>query len=365
MELSNYFIWIGCISFLYLGISFLQIPLFKLNKLWLKIVTIVLKIGLVIVFAYLNVEVEAFLLWRIPYVTGAFHVVFSAEVVIDLIYLIIGLFKKGKIRVFTRIMVGFMTTLILTLFGTINMQIITPKYNTYKSNLLKNEYKVVFISDLHYGSSQSFSVIDKMFENISKENPDLILLGGDITDEYTTRDEMERLYGKIGGLNIPTYFVYGNHDNQPKADLVGGIQYTEEELYAAITGNGITVLSDDYVTIHDDLVIYGRECYDSPSRKKVEELPKAPEGKFVLCLDHNPYINDDIIKTNATLQLSSHSHAGQYFPLNLIAGMIYKHTSGLYRVDDTDLYVSEGVGGWYVPYRTAGFSNYDVFTLSK
>ena len=365
MELSNYFLWFGCIVVLYTALTITQIPLHKFNRLWLNIIILVVKIILVLLFAFLNISIEGFLLWRIPLILGGLHVIFSAEVVVDIIYLIVGIFKKGKMRLFTRNAIGLMATLILALAGTINMQTITPSYKEYKSDLLNHNYKVIFVSDLHYGSAQGFGVVDKLFENIKSENPDILILGGDITDEFTKKDEMMYLYSLIGEYNMNTYFIYGNHDRQGHASYIGGPQYTEEELINTLKANNITILKDEYRTINDDLVILGRESYNSPDRKKVEDLPARPEGKFVINIDHSPYLEDDIIKTKANLQISGHTHDGQYFPLDLIYSMTVKYSHGWFKVGGTDLFVSAGAGGWYVPYRTSSFCNYEVFNLSR
>ena len=364
MEISNYLIWFGCVVLIYIGLAIFQIPLRKIKKWWINLIIIIVKIALAILFAILNVIDDGILIWRFPYFTGATHVVLSADVVIDIIYFIVGFIKKGDVRLFTRSAIGFMATLILMLYGTINMQIVTPRYHDYSSTDLNNDYKIVYITDLHYGSPQSFGVVDKLFDNIKSENPNMIILGGDITDEYTTRNEMYLLYEKIGSLNIPTYFIFGNHDRQTYGDRVGGKKYTEEELLAILDLNNIKVLRDTYELINDDLVVFGKESYDNPNRKKPEEY-NLPQNKFILAIDHNPYLEEEITKTNATLQISGHSYFGQYFPLQIINSMFNKYSNGFYKVGNTDLFVSTGVAGWYVPYRTDGFCKYEVFNLHK
>ena len=77
------------------------------------------------------------------------------------------------------------------------MQIVTPEYHSLASPKLTEAHRVVFVSDLHVGSSQSFDVTRKTIEMIGSEHPDFVILGGDITDDYTTKEEMERIQIEI------------------------------------------------------------------------------------------------------------------------------------------------------------------------
>jgi hypothetical protein len=53
------------------------------------------------------------------------------------------------------------------------------------------------------------------------------------------------------------------------------------------------------------------------------------------------------------LQLSGHTHGGQFFPFNLVVSAIWEHPAGLYREGDSWLYVSRGTGFWGPPVRVA------------
>lgn len=129
---------------------------------------------------------------------------------------------------------------------------------------------------------------------------------------------------------IPTYYIYGNHDRQIKADArAKGRQYTEQELAETITKNGITILRDGYPFFAEDLVLMGREDYSAVAgRKKVEDLPALPSTAYVVNVDHSPYQYDDIVKTGADLQLSGHTHDGQYFLLGIGYSLFVKNVYG-------------------------------------
>ena len=82
----------------------------------------------------------------------------------------------------------------------------------------------------------------------------------------------------------------------------GDVTFTDAELESALLANGITVLRDEWVSVADDLVIFGREDAAGDSRKPLSDIADRPEGAFVLSVDHSPYDTKDIIESCADLQ---------------------------------------------------------------
>ena len=216
---------------------------------------------------------------------------------------------------------------------------------------------------MHYGSSQSQRTVEKALEQIRDLNADFIVLGGDITDENTEKEEMQWLYQQFSKIDTPVYFIYGNHDRQVRGDYVGGKKYSEKDLEEAILSSGIIILKDEYVNIGDDLVLLGREEPGNPGRLDVSQLKARPEGSYVICIEHVPYQNEDIIATAADLQVSGHTHAGQYFPLKTLYALAGLNVYGKYRIGNADLFVSPGISGWGMPYRNEVCCSYEVIEL--
>ena len=292
------------------------------------------------------------------------YTAFLADAATELIFLIIRLFRKRSADKLIRLFAGMAVTLGYLAYMVVNSQVVSPNVHTYTSDKLTRDHKIIYISDLHYGHTQIKENVEQTLDQIKSENPEMLLLGGDITDEYTSREDMEYIYKKLGSLDIPTYYTYGNHDRQNHSSGVGGRTYSDTELENAITSNGITVLNDEYITI-DDLVILGREDYDCDKRLEVEELPARPDGKYVINLDHSPYQYEDIKKTKADLQLSGHVHAAQLFPLKSVYLLAVDNIYGDYHTGDTDIYVSSGISGWCFPLRSEAHCNYEVINLKK
>ncbi len=308
--------------------------------------------------AYVTISLSIGIVWRHPYVFGAAYVALTADVFSDVINLLV---KNRKMHW----LVTAVVTAAYLAYGTVNAEIIIPVEQSYSSEKLQNTYKIVFLSDIHYGSSQYSSIVRKALEDIKAREPDYLLLGGDLVDELTTKEKMQELFSMIGDLGLDTYYIYGNHDQQDHSGLLGGHTYTKEELDQAITENGITILCNDVVKLEEDLTVIGIDDASHPdTRLPVEELPESDPDTYRIFLDHSPYQTEDTKKLGADLQLSGYTHAGQFFPLRLIYQFAVPAIDGEYQVGDTRLYVSAGFGGWYYPFRTEVHCEYSVITLS-
>lgn len=250
-------------------------------------------------------------------------------------------------------------------YGTLNMQIVRPHYLSFSSDKLTREHRLVFVSDLHVGSAQSFETTRKTIESIRAERPDFVILGGDITDDYTPAAEMEETYRLFGSLGVPVYYIDGNHEVVQHARyLRGGLPYTARELTEAIERSGVTILRDDYVELAPDLFLLGREDAAAKDERLPEErLPDPAPGRFLLVADHQPGSFPAHRALGADLQLSGHTHAGQLFPLRWLESPFMK-VLGEYRSEDGGiLYVSAGACGWRAPFRTEAGCRFEVVTL--
>ncbi len=243
------------------------------------------------------------------------------------------------------------------------MQTVKANRFTFSSDKLTESYKFVFVSDMHVGSAQSMQTAEKTIRSIAAESPDFVILGGDLTDEFTTKEEMEQFYSVFGEINVPVYLIYGNHESQPSVVNMKDRTYTNEELENAVTSNGIHILKDEWTQFSDELVIFGRDDYNSERRKPIGEITARPEEAFVLLADHYPYEKEDTMKSGADLQISGHSHAGQLFPLQTVYNLAGYDAYGFFRRGDTALYISPGAGGWLFPIRTEKRCQYEVVML--
>ena len=345
------------------GLLFLiQLPLRKKAKWYVSVISLVLKTVLATLFAYLGISTSVPFPKLINRLMGVLYIALFADAALDLMLAVFFAVKK-KFRTAVPFISGLLLTSAYLAYAVINMMNVIPNYHEYVTDKTDRDYKIVFITDIHYGSAQTEDAVLKMLSDVRREDPDLIILGGDITDEYSSLEQMNLIFEQIGSLGIPVYYVYGNHDLQLMASYLGGRTYSDAQFAGAVESNGIKILCDEYDVFNDDLVILGRADYTFDSRLPVEHLPVMPAGKYVICVDHSPYQYDEIPRTGADLQLSGHVHAAQLFPLNFLYGFAVKNICGEYRWGDIDLCVSSGSSGWCMPFRTENHSCYEVIRI--
>lgn len=286
-----------------------------------------------------------------------------ADAVVDSVYAVFCKVSKKEKKFSIKLAAALCFGILFFVYGFVNMETVRPAYHTYSSPKLTSEHKFVFVADMHTGSAQPFSVTEKTVRDIKAQNPDFVILGGDITDDYTTKDEMQYTFALFADFDVPVYYVFGNHDRQGHAEYANGRQYTAEELEREITLNGITVLKDEYVTISPDLLLLGREdITEGDGRKKADALPNPEPSAFLVVADHQPVEAEENLATGMDLQVSGHTHAGQLLPLKPLYALIgFVH--GDYNVGSAVLNVSSGACGWRVPMRTQAHCNYEVITL--
>ncbi len=344
-------------------VAFVRFLLRKKNiKPVVRIVVIILKFLLAIAFAVLPLAGPVQLRPVQPFMMAMYAVLF-ADAVADIIYTVFCAVRKSERKFAFAQTLSLILGVLFFVYGTVNMQVVLPHYHTFTSEKIKNEHKIIFAADIHVGSAQPFSVLEKEVSAMVKDYPDCIILGGDITDDYTTKEQMEKTFEVFGKCGVPVYYLYGNHDRQKHAEYARGLQFTAEELENTINNNGIVILKDEYAELADDLLLLGREdISEGESRAKAEEIAVDKNNKYLIIADHQPVEFKENYAFGGDLQLSGHTHAGQLFPLNPLYSII-GYSYGEYTYKESTMLVSAGACGWRVPFRTEKHCYYEVITL--
>lgn len=327
------------------------------------IIFIIVKLLCSVAFAALVMAGPVFLRPVQPVLIALYAVLF-ADALADICYTVFKAAKKTDRRFSHYQIMSLIFCILFFAYGTVNMQIIRPNYHTYTSEKLKEEHKFVFVSDIHVGGGQNFSTVEKMVENIYAQSPDFIILGGDVTDDFTTKEEMSETYALFKDSDIPVYFIYGNHEVQQHPEYSGGANFSQDEIREAIESNGIEILVDEFEEISDDLILLGRnDVTAGENRLSAEELKNPSPEKYLVTADHQPVDIKENIKTGTDLQVSGHTHAGQLFPLRLLYSLLapvygdYEYEGGVI------MNVSSGSCGWREPFRTDSHCHFEVIEL--
>ena len=363
--MQMYFIWIAMFAGVQAALTLIQFLLRKKQiKTVFHVLIIIAKVLIAVACSVLVMGGPVFFRPVQPLMVVIYAVVFM-DAFADVIYTVyIAIRKKERKFVPVKIL-SLILGVLFFVYGTVNMQIVTPDYHTYTSAKLQNSYKIVFVADLHVGSSQNFSTTEKTIASIKAEKPDFVILGGDITDDYTSKEEMEETFRLFGEIGAPVYYIFGSHEVVQHAKYMkDGLHYTEEELVNTVKQNGITVLVDDYASLAPDLLLLGREdAAAKDKRAAIDTLKNPAPEKYLVTADHQPVLFEENLVAGTDLQLSGHTHAGQLFPNGFFFSFV-SYTHGDYHADNgAVMNVSSGACGWRVPFRTESRCHYEVVTL--
>jgi predicted MPP superfamily phosphohydrolase len=229
--------------------------------------------------------------------------------------------------------------------------------NISSEKLTTEKLKIVAISDLHLGYNIGNNELAKWIKIINNQNPDIILIAGDIIDnnveileKRNTSDILRQLHSKYG-----VYACFGNHD------YFGGDLRRNEKF---ITDSDITLLADTTMQVAG-ISITGRADRSDRRRKPLKELVATSDtSKFSILLDHQPYNLNQAVENGIDLQISGHTHRGQIFPINLLTDRMYELSHGYMQRHSTHFYVSSGIGIWGGKFRIGSQSEYIVINLN-
>lgn len=237
---------------------------------------------------------------------------------------------------------------------------------------------VVFVADLHLSVNSELSTTVKMVDLINRENPDLVLVGGDIfTSSYEALFDPQYYSSALSNIRsrLGVYGVYGNHDvDEP---LLGGFPmaplseaFRTPRMEQFMKDSGFTMLSDETVLIDGFLQLIGRVDGEKAgdgtnNRMSAAELLKGIDrAKPVLVLEHEPREYRELKEAGADVVLSGHTHNGQLFPGNLIVPLFNENGWGYKVVDGLQTLVTAGIGYYGPPIRVGTDSEISVIRLT-
>ena len=164
-----------------------------------------------------------------------------------------------------------------------------------------DEYKIAFISDLHYPSLFTHKRLGKLVSKLKQESPDMLLLGGDYV---TDADSIDVLFKSLSTACLDKYVVLGNHDMRH-----------EELIRQAVDKYGFYLLDGkamctEFIDIGGGYTVAG--VYDSFANDTlfVQYVEQLDDSDFLIFLSHTP----DFVERNsiiADLAFAGHTHGGQ------------------------------------------------------
>ncbi len=211
-------------------------------------------------------------------------------------------------------------------------------------------FTIAQISDVHVGPTIKGDYLQSIVGAVNRLQADMVAVTGDLVDGSVA--QLRSHVAPLGGLRSRhgTYFVTGNHE------YYSGVTAWVAEL----RGLGINVLLNEHVVLlHNDgtLVIAGvtdhsGHHFDESHRSDpATAIASAPAGVVRILLAHQPRSAAAALQAGFQLQLSGHTHGGQFWPWNFFVRLQQPFTAGLHRLQSLWVYTSRGTGYWGPPKR--------------
>jgi predicted MPP superfamily phosphohydrolase len=200
------------------------------------------------------------------------------------------------------------------------------------------------VSDLHLGHVRNSGFLRRIVRKLSQLRPDVLFIPGDMYDG--TAVDLARLVKPWAEFSAPlgAYFITGNHE-----------QFTSPKKYLdAVRQSGFRVLENEKIVL-DGLQIVGVHYHDSANAERFRSILRQValnRNVASVLLVHNPNRLPVAAEAGVSLQLSGHTHRGQFFPWTAVVSRIYgKYAYGLNRFGELAVYTSCGAGTWGPPMR--------------
>lgn len=212
-------------------------------------------------------------------------------------------------------------------------------------------FTIAQISDIHVGPTIKHGYLDAIVDKVNRLDADMVAVTGDLVDGSVSRlaphtAPLAKLKARHGA-----YFVTGNHEYYSNAHA----------WIPELRRLGLRVLMNEHVVLRHDgapLVVAGVTDFSAhhfdPSHRSDPRraLAGAPSQAAVkVLLAHQPRSAPAAADAGFDLQISGHTHGGQFYPWNLFVPMQQPFTAGLNRLRQLWVYTSRGTGYWGPPKR--------------
>ena len=248
-------------------------------------------------------------------------------------------------RVLALLLFGF--ALLVSLYGVVNAAWTRVRRVSVKLPNLPESWRgrvAALVSDTHLGHVRGYRFMRRIVAMLARLKPDMVLIAGDMYDG--TAAKVNQLAEPWSNLSPPLgkYFVTGNHE-----------EFTDYTKYVnAVERAGVRVLNNEKVNV-DGLQLVGVHFRDSVNDEHLRGILRRADvdrNRASILLTHAPDRVKIAEEEGISLQLSGHTHGGQFFPFTWITSRIYgKFVYGLQRLGKLLVYTSYGAGTWGPPFR--------------
>ncbi|WP_029148568.1 metallophosphoesterase [Methylophilus sp. 5] len=223
-------------------------------------------------------------------------------------------------------------------------------------------FRIVQISDIHVGPTIKQGYLSRIVQQVNSLEADLIAITGDLVDGRV--HELAEHTQPLAALSARhgSFFVTGNHEYYS-----GALAWINE-----LERLGVRVLLNEHVQLTHEgatLVLAGvtdytaGSFYDDHHSDPQAAIAGAPADAPKILLAHQPRSAEAAEAAGFDLQLSGHTHGGQFWPWKYFVPLQQPYVAGLHRLQDLWIYVSRGTGYWGPPNRFGSPSEITCLTL--
>jgi predicted MPP superfamily phosphohydrolase len=243
--------------------------------------------------------------------------------------------------------VFFGLAVLASLYGVINAAWTRVRRVAVKLPNLPESWRgrvAALVSDTHLGHVRGARFLQRIVTTLTRLQPDIVFIAGDMYDGTVAK--VQELAAPLAKLAAPwgAYFVAGNHE-----------EFSDSKKYFdAVKQSGVRVLNSEKITI-DGLQIIGVHYWNSTNDDRFRAALRGAavdRSRASILLTHAPDRISISEEEGISLQLSGHTHGGQFFPFTWITSRLYgKFVYGLQRLGNLLVYTSYGAGTWGPPLR--------------
>ena len=225
-------------------------------------------------------------------------------------------------------------------------------------------YRIAQISDIHIGPLLKGPFLERVVARVNALDADVVAVTGDLVDGSV--EDLRQHVAPLGELvgRDGVFFCTGNHEYY--WDAPAWIEH--------VRSLGLEPLVNEHRVVQREgakVLIAG--CTDYSADRILPEHRSDPKGAkegagdhdVSILLAHQPKSIHAAADAGYTLQLSGHTHAGQFFPVTLFVGLAHPYSEGLGKEANTWIYVNRGTGWWGPPIRAGAPAEITLLRLVR
>lgn len=225
-------------------------------------------------------------------------------------------------------------------------------------------FRIAHITDTHVSVTLGADYMNAVVNTVNGLSPEMISFTGDMVDGLV--DEMREGVEPFSGLKsrYGPYFVTGNHEYY--WDLHGWLDETRRLGLDTLLNENRIIRHNGATALIAGVTDYHAGRYEpAHETNPVKALNCEIECDIRIMLAHQPKSAPAAAQLGADLQLSGHTHGGQFFPWTIMVPFVHPAGAGLGRINGMWVYVSRGTGYWGPPMRLGSPSEITLVTLRR